>query len=133
MKYYVFSFALLGVIPLALLLFLNSRWMKFALWGMALAMFAWQGTAINFLSHEEYRGSARGMEVSLLYLLSFALLLALLVRGKVRKAVPDGGFWMYVLQRRRKRGARVVRGLEDDHAFHLQHLRVLVSARDRRH
>ena len=77
MKYYVFSFALLGVIPLALLLFLNSRWMRFALWGMALAMFAWQGTAINFLSHEEYRGSARGMEVSLLYLLSFALLLAL--------------------------------------------------------
>ena len=97
MKYYVFSFALLGVIPLALLLFLNSRWMRFALWGMALAMFAWQGTAINFLSHEEYRGSARGMEVSLLYLLSFALLLALMLRGKVRKAVPDGGYWVYII------------------------------------
>ncbi len=97
MKYYVFSFALLGVIPLALLLFLNSRWMRFVLWGMALAMFAWQGSSINFLSHEEYRGSARGMEVSLLYLLSFALLLALMLRGKVRKAVPDGGFWIYVI------------------------------------
>ena len=97
MKYYVFSFAMLGVVPLALLLFLNSKWMRFALWGMALAMFAWQGTSINFLSHEEYRGSARGMEVSLLYLLAFALLLALMLRGKVRKAVPDGGFWMYVI------------------------------------
>ncbi|MGX8707032.1 MAG: O-antigen ligase family protein, partial [bacterium] len=97
MKYYVFSFALLGVVPLAFLLFLNSKWMRFALWGMALAMFAWQGTAINFLSHEEYRGSARGMEVSLLYLLAFALLLALMLRGKVRKAVPDGGFWTYVI------------------------------------
>ena len=97
MKYYVFSFALLGVVPLALLLFLNSKWMRFALWGMALAMFAWQGTAINFLSHEEYRGSARGMEVSLLYLLAFALLLALMLRGKVHKAVPDGGYWMYVI------------------------------------
>ena len=97
MKYYVFSVALLGVVPLALLLFLNSRWMRYALWGMALAMFAWQGSAINFLSHEEYRGSARGMEVSLLYLLSFAILLALMLRGKVRKMVPDVGFWIYVI------------------------------------
>jgi O-antigen ligase len=97
MKYYVFSFALLGVIPLAYLLFLNGKWMRYVLWGMALAMFAWQSSSINFLSHEEYRGSSRGMEVSLLYLLSFAILLALMLRGKVRKALPEGGFWLYMI------------------------------------
>ena len=97
MKYFLFTVAALGVLPLSALLFIRGRWMRYVVWAMATAMFAWQGSSINFLSHEEYRGSARGMEVSLLYLLSFALLLALLVRGKVRKAVPDGGFWMYVV------------------------------------
>ena len=75
MKYALFTIAALGVFPLSALLFIRSRWMRYVVWAMAAAMFAWQGTAINFLSHEEYRGSARGMEVSLLYLLSFALFL----------------------------------------------------------
>lgn len=97
MKYIVFTLAALGVPPLAFLLFLNSRWMRYVLWGMAVAMFAWQGTSINFLSHEDYRGSARGMEVSLMYLLSFAILLALFLRRKVQQALPDGGFKLYAL------------------------------------
>ena len=78
MKYAIFTVAALGVPPLALLLYINDRWMRNVLWGMAAAMFAWQGTAINFLSHEDYRGSARGMEVSLVYLLAFALLIVIL-------------------------------------------------------
>ena len=96
MKYFLFTVAALGVLPLSALLFIRGRWMRYVVWAMATAMFAWQGSSINFLSHEEYRGSARGMEVSLLYLLAFALLLALMLRGKVRKAVPDGGYWIYV-------------------------------------
>ena len=97
MKYVIFTIAALGVPPLSFLLFLNSRWMRYVLWGMAAAMFAWQGTAINFLSHETYRGSARGMEVSLLYLLAAAILLALFLRRKVHSALPDIGFKIYLV------------------------------------
>ncbi|MBQ4199920.1 MAG: O-antigen ligase family protein [Kiritimatiellae bacterium] len=97
MKYFVFTVAALGVPPLAYLFFINSRWMRHALWGMAAAMFAWQGTAINFLSHEDYRGSARGMEVSLVYLLAFALLGVAALKHKVKSLLPDGGFRIYAV------------------------------------
>ena len=97
MKYAIFTVAALGVPPLALLLYINDRWMRHVLWGMAAAMFAWQGTAINFLSHEDYRGSARGMEVSLVYLFAFVLLLVAALRRRMDRFLPDGGFRAYAV------------------------------------
>ena len=97
MKYAVFAFAAIGTIPLAVALSLNVRWMKYAFWGMVAAMCLYQQTAINFFSNEFYRGSARGMEVSLIYLLAFAILVALAVRGKVRGILSDGGVRLYML------------------------------------
>ena len=64
MKYFVFTLAALGVPPLALVLFINRRWMKYAVWAMIGALAVYQNTAINFFSYEHYRGSSRGMEVS---------------------------------------------------------------------
>lgn len=68
MKYFVFIVAALGVPPLSFLLHMNRRWMKYAFWGMIAAMGLYHSTSINFFSDEFYRGSSRGMEVSLVYL-----------------------------------------------------------------
>ena len=97
MKYAVFAVAAVGTIPLALALAMNFRWMKFAFWGMAVSMCLFQSTAINFFSHELYRGSARGMEVSLVYLLALTIFVALALRGKTRGMLEDGGARLYLL------------------------------------
>ena len=96
MKYAVFAVAALGTIPLALMLCMNVRWMKHAFWGMVVSMCLFQPTAINFLSHEFYHGSARGMEVSLVYLLALAIFAALAVMGKVRGILSEGGIRLYL-------------------------------------
>ena len=97
MKYIVFAFAALGVPPLASLLWLNLRWARYAIWGMVVSLCLYQSTSINFFSHEDYLGSARGMEVSLIHLLALALLLALVMRRKVRGLLPEGGFRIYAV------------------------------------
>ena len=97
MKYYVFSVALIGTPFLAFLLCVNFRWAKYAFWAMVGAMCLYHPTSINFFSHEEYPGSSRGMEVSLIHLLSFALLLAFLVRGKIRRLFPETGYRIYFI------------------------------------
>jgi len=97
MKYAVFAVAALGTIPLAVILSVNVAWMRYAFWGMVAAMCLYQQTAINFFSNEFYPGSARGMEVSLIYLLALAILMALSIRGKAKGALSDGGARLYLL------------------------------------
>ena len=96
MKYVVFTIAALGVPPLAFALFLNRRWMKYAVWAMIAALTVYQGTAINFFSHEDYRGSSRGMEVSVVYLIAAALILAAALKRKMTKLVPSTGAILFV-------------------------------------
>ena len=96
MKYAVFFLALLAMPPYGVALSLNRRWMKYAVWGMIGALAVYQGTAINFFSYEEYRGSSRGMEVSIVYLLAFALLVAAAFRHSLPKLIPSFGAFLYV-------------------------------------
>ena len=91
MKYVVFMIAALGVPPLAMLLSMNRTWMKYAIWAMIGALAVYQGTAINFFSHEAYRGSSRGMEVSVVYLFAAALLIASAIKHKRPHWVPSWG------------------------------------------
>ena len=95
MKYFVFSAALLGLPFLAFLLYFNIRWVKYAFWGMVVAMCLYHPTSINFFSHEDYPGSSRGMEVSLIHLLAFASLVAFFVRGRVQRLFPEAGYKLY--------------------------------------
>ena len=97
MKYAVFTIAALGVPPLAVLLSINRAWMKYAVWAMIGALAVYQNTAINFFSHEHYRGSSRGMEVSVVYLLAFAVLVASALKHKMPKFVPSWGAALYLL------------------------------------
>ena len=97
MKYAVFTLAAMGVPPLIFLLYFNSRWLKYGLWGMALAMCLYIPTSINFFSNESYRGSARGMEVSLIHLLSFAIIGAIAMKRKFSGWFPETGFKLYLI------------------------------------
>ena len=97
MKYLVFLVALTGIPPLIFLLHINRRWMKYMFWLMIIAMCLYISTSINFFSHEDYRGSARGMEVSFIHLLSFAVLGELLLRWKVRGFLPEWGYRIYFI------------------------------------
>ena len=76
---------------------LNRRWMKYAVWVMIGALAAYQATAINFFSYEEYRGSSRGMEVSVVYLMALALLVAAAIKGRLPKFIPSFGALLFVV------------------------------------
>lgn len=96
MKYAVFFVALLGTPALAFLLAMNRRWLRWVFWAMAGALCAYIPTSINFFSHEHYRGTSRGMEVSVLHLLAAGVLGALALRGKRLRWFPDGGSRIYL-------------------------------------
>ena len=97
MKYLIFIIAATGVPPLAFLLYVNRRWMRYAVWGMISAMCLYVGTSINFYSNEFYRGSSRGMEVSVIHLLAFAVILALLFGRWLKGWFPEWGFRLYAV------------------------------------
>ena len=97
MKYLVFTIAALGVIPFSFLLSQNKYWIKNAFFGMIIAMCLYIRTSINFYSHEAYRGSARGMEVSLVHLMAFSIIGALMFAGKFKHWLPDWGYRLYLL------------------------------------
>lgn len=97
MKYFVFIMAALGVVPFSFVLAQNRRWIKYAFIGIVVAMCLYVPTSINFFSHEEYRGSSRGMEVSLVHLMSFSLLGALAISRRFKSFFPDAGYKIYVI------------------------------------
>ena len=97
MKYAVFFMALLGVPPLAVVLSFNKALAKYVAWAMIGALAIYQSTAINFFSHEDYRGSARGMEVSIVYLLALALVILAAIKGKLPKLFPSAGSWLFAM------------------------------------
>ena len=96
MKYAVFAIAMMGVPPLAFIISLNRSWMKYAVWAMIAALAVYQATSINFFSHEEYRGTSRGMEVSVIYLFAAAMLMTAAIKHRLPKLVPSAGAALFV-------------------------------------
>ena len=74
MKYLIFLIAFLGVLPLGYILTLNRKFMRYAFFAVSLPVMMFNQVSINFFSHEFYRGTSRGMEVSLVYLIALAML-----------------------------------------------------------
>lgn len=93
----VFAAALAFVPLLAAVLAANKRWMGWMFYGMMAGVCLYEETSINFLSFPSYRGTALGMEISLLHLLALALVLALGIRGKWQRPLPEGGIRLYAL------------------------------------
>ena len=97
MKYLFFLIALLGVLPLAYLLTLKRSLMQYAIMGVILPVMMFNQVSINFFSHELYRGTSRGMEVSLIYLLALAMLLGMWYLFKGKPLFPDGGSKIFLV------------------------------------
>ena len=97
MKGLVFAAAALCVPPFAFLLAQNRRWMRYAFVGVVAAMCLYEATSINFLANPDYRGTSRGLEVSLAHLMAFSLLGAVAFSGRLRRLVPDRGAALFLL------------------------------------
>lgn len=95
MKYLVFTVVLLCVPPAAMFLSVQRR----LLWLAPLVIFPtlllFNNTAINFFSNEWYRGTSRGMEVSLIYLVAMTILGALTLRRGLLSPFPSCGSVLY--------------------------------------
>lgn len=100
MKELVFAAAALCVPPLAFLLSANRRWLRWAMAATVLAACFHDSLSITFCARPDYRGTARGFEVGLVHLLSFAVLGALALSGRLRGRrawVPDAGAALFLL------------------------------------
>lgn len=97
MKYAVFALTCCGLLPVAFWCAMNRRCFGWMAAFLFLPILIYQQTAINFLSSEWYRGTSRGMEVSLIYLVAFAILLALLFQGRKITFFPDWGSRIYLV------------------------------------
>ena len=97
MKYLFFTATVICTLPAMVLLMSSRRFIRWAALGMFLPLAAFNQTAINFFSHEKYRGSARGMEVSLVYIMALTLVLVFVVLHGRRKLLPDAGSRIYLV------------------------------------
>ena len=88
MKYLIFTATLFCVPPAAVFLSMNRRLLYWSIIALVLPLLMFQQTSINFFSHELYRGTARGMEVSLIYLAAAAIIGALVLRESGRMDLP---------------------------------------------
>ena len=98
MKYLIFLIAFMGVLPLGYILTLNSKYMRYAFLAVLLPVMMFNQVSINFFSHETYRGTSRGMEVSLVYLIALAILFGMWILHRKKPLLPDAGskiYWIY--------------------------------------
>ena len=97
MKYLVFIIAFMGVLPLGYILTLDRKYMHYAFLAVLLPVMAFNQVSINFFSHETYRGTARGMEVSLVYLIALAMLIGMWILHRGKSLFPDKGSKIYLV------------------------------------
>jgi len=100
MKYLIFLIAFMGVLPLGYILTLNRKYMRYAFLAVLLPVMMFNQVSINFFSHETYRGTSRGMEVSLVYLIALAMLAGMWILHRSKPLLPDAGskiYWTYFL------------------------------------
>ncbi len=100
MKYLLFFIAFMGILPLGYMLTLNRKYMRYAFLAVLLPVMAFNQVSINFFSHETYRGTSRGMEVSLVYLIAAAMLFGMWMLYRKKPLTPGAGskiYWVYFL------------------------------------
>ena len=97
MKYLIFLITAMGVVPLGYILTLNRKFMHYAFFAVSLPVMMFNQVSINFFSHETYRGTSRGMEVSLIYLIAFAMLIGMCILFGKKSAFPDAGSKIFLI------------------------------------
>ena len=96
MKYVLFVLAMLAAIPGAIFCGMSRRMLAIAMVLMFIPLLDFNSTALNFISYEFYRGTSRGMEVSLIYIIAGMLLLSFVFRKKLPPLIPDLGVKLYL-------------------------------------
>ncbi len=101
MKYLLVFVTLLGILPMAVLSSW-SRWMQRILAaGLVLPLLAYERMAMNFFPIPDYRGTARGMEISLVYIVALGLLVGAEISGWTEKRhvwlFPGVGYIFYLV------------------------------------
>ena len=97
MKYFFFLAALLGVLPAVILILSNRFWLRWFIPCLLLPVVVFNETAINFYSNEYYRGTSRGLEISIIYLVAGVVLLSFMLLRKPMKIFPDIGSKLYLV------------------------------------
>ena len=97
MKYLFFFAALIAILPSVTALLCERRWIRWSVLGLTLPLLVFNSTAINFFSNELYRGTSRGMEISIIYIIAVILLLTLAILKGPGKIFPDSGSKLYLL------------------------------------
>ena len=100
MKYLIFLIALICVLPLGYILTLHRKYIRWAFLAVLLPVMMFNQVSINFFSYETYRGTSRGMEVSLVYLIALAMLIGMWILYRKKPLLPDTGskiYWIYFL------------------------------------
>ena len=97
MKYLIFLIAFLGVLPLGYILTMNRKYMHYAFFAVSLPVMMFNQVSINFFSHETYRGTSRGMEVSLVYLIAFAMIIGMCILHGKKDIFPDWGSKIFLV------------------------------------
>ena len=95
MKYLFFTAAVLGIIPATVFMVCSRKFIRWGILGLILPLTIFNATAINFFSREDYRGTSRGLEISLIYIVAAALLLAFSILKGHRRICPDWGSRLY--------------------------------------
>ncbi len=95
-KHYIFILAVLSVIPLVFLLMFSPKCIKACIFLLPVCFWNYNATAINFLSNPEYKGTALGFEISIIHLLSIALLLAMILQRWPIKILFPGNLAFFI-------------------------------------
>lgn len=98
MKYALFAATVLMMLPLSFFMYLNKKIMRIVIFLLPTIILIFDKTALNFFSNELYRGSSRGIEISIIYLLALAILLVIWLKT-LRISLPfkDIGIYLYLL------------------------------------
>ena len=97
MKYLFFFSALLAILPMTVIMLCERKMIRWMTLGLTLPLLIFNSTSINFFSHEEYRGTSRGMEISIISIIAFTILLTLSILRGPRKLFPDFGSRIYLV------------------------------------
>ena len=97
MKYLFFLSAVFGMLPAVLILICERYLIRFVVLGMILPLVMFNQTAINFFSKEMYRGTSRGMEISIIYIVAVILIATLAILKGMHNPFPDWGSRLYLL------------------------------------
>ncbi|MBP5672473.1 MAG: O-antigen ligase family protein [Victivallales bacterium] len=92
LKHIIFFFSLCGIAPLALACMVSKTVMRACVFSLPLILAIYQLTAINFGNPLDYyyRGTAQGFEFSLIHMIVFSILIAMLVKQWPLKILIPG-------------------------------------------